>query len=173
MDRGIGLGEAVEDGDPELLALGGFELDILPEDDLHADVGVGADGFDDGARIVSGTEDIDALAEELMSADPFVDPAQQQEGGREQGEAEGIDEGTDGDVGIEVEECGEDEAVEAQHQQDAEVDLLAGGDDSWFVEVEVVGEEERDEGDEGDLEQALLVLEGDVGVGAEHDPGCE
>ena len=146
-------------------------MHVLPEDDLHADAGLGADGLDDGTGVLPCAEDVDALAEELLRADPLVAPAQQDERGRKQGEAEGIDEGADGDLGIEEEEGGEQEAVETEHQQDAEVDLLAGGEDARLVEVEVVGEDQGDQGDEGDLEQALLVLQRDEGVRAEHDPG--
>jgi len=131
---------------------------------------VGPDGLDDGSRVIPGSQHIDALAKELVSSDPFVCPAQEEKGWGQQSESKGIDEGPNGYFWIEGEEGRDEEAIQPEHKQDTKVYLQAGSEDSGFVQVEVVGEEEGKEGDESDLEQALLVVQGNVGVGAEHDP---
>jgi hypothetical protein len=172
-------GDALDGFDPDLFADLGRVRDLAPVDDLHAEIGPGADDVDHGTGVVAGAEDVNALAESFERDDPIVGAAPEDENRREQREAERVDvAGADGELGEEVEESGEGEAVEAEDEQDAEVDGLACGDELRLEEIEVVGEVETDDGEAGDLEVAVLVVQGKPAVLAEdekrrgHEAAC-
>ena len=153
----------VERLDPDFLTLRGLHLHVFPTRHLHAKIGPGADGFHDGARVVSSPQNIDALAEELAAHHPLVGSSQQDERGREQRKAQHVDVGADGNVGVNQKKGRKNKAVETEHQQDAEVNLQAAGDDARLVQVEVVRENQAHDGDDGNLEHAVLVLQRNVG----------
>ena len=69
-----------------------------------------------------------------------------------------------GNAGEEQHEGREQEAVKAQHQQNAKVDLQRSGDDLRLVQIKVVGQHQAGNRDAGDLQVSLLVVQGEVSI---------
>ena len=169
--RWVGAGDIVQRLDPYLLALGRIHLHVLPVHHLHAEVGPRADGVDDRPRIVSRSQNVNAFAEDLAAGHPVIDPAQQDQRGCQHGESPHINIAADGNIGVDQQEYGENEAVEPEHQQRAEVDLHTAAHDRRLVEIEVVGEHQADDGNDCNLQQPVLELQRIDRLVAQAEPG--
>ena len=146
------------------LVMGGRSVAQLEQwavvlDDLHAGFLAAADGGDEIGGDRSVAEHEDALVEQRLAADPLEGAAPQDKEGDDQREAKQEHVARDVDLRKHEHHEREQQREAADDQQQAEVDLPGGGEVLGLVEVEVVGAEDGENGEDADLQEAVMVGE--------------